>query len=151
MKRISFLILLATLGACKAAPPESPLDFIVPAILEQDRIPGAVVLYGNLEETAYRRAFGTARLDTLFDLASCTKVVGTTTAAMLLVEQGKLALDDPLGKYVKCFEGRTITVRDLLLHRSRFPAYLTPRGTTPEAILEEFSSLKPEKAEYTYS
>ena len=149
--RVILGVLLAALAACTAAPAESPLDTLVPAILEQDRIPGAVVLAGDLEKTSYRKAFGTARLDTIFDLASCTKVVGTTTAAMLLVEQGKLSLDDPLGKYVPCFRGRDITVRELLQHRSGLPAYMTPRTSSPDEILGEFAAFKPGRKALQYS
>ena len=151
--RTARLAALLALASCSAAPPTppSPLDSIVPPILEKDRIPGAVIVAGDLEAISYRKAFGTARLDTLFDLASCTKVVGTTTAAMKLVEEGRLSLDDPLGKYITCFEGRDITLRQLLLHRSHLPAYLKPKASTPEEILREFSTLKSEKAEYTYS
>jgi CubicO group peptidase (beta-lactamase class C family) len=139
------------LCSCTAAAPSSPIDSIVPPILEKERIPGAVILAGEGESVTYRRAFGTASLDTIFDLASCTKVVGTTTAALKLVEEGRLSLDDPLGKYVKCFEGREITLRELLLHRSHLPAYLKPKSSTPEEILCEFALLKPQKEETTYS
>jgi CubicO group peptidase (beta-lactamase class C family) len=150
MRTVGCLALLA-LASCTAAPAPSPLDSIVPPILEKDRIPGAVIVVGDLENITYRRAFGTAKLDTIFDLASCTKVVGTTTAAMKLIEEGRLSLDDRLGTYVKCFEGREITLRQLLLHRSRLPAYLTPKSSTPDEILGEFAALKPQKEEYTYS
>ncbi len=151
--RVIGIVLVAALSACTAAAPApaSPLDTLVPAILEQDRIPGAVVLSGDLEKVSYRKAFGTVKVDTIFDLASCTKVVATTTAAMMLVEQGKLSLDDPLGKYVKCFEGRDITLRELLQHRSGLPAYLIPKAATPEEILREFSALKPGKKTLQYS
>ena len=149
--RTARLAVLLAFASCTAAPPPSPLDTIVPPILEKDRIPGAVIVAGDLETITYRKAFGTAKLDTIFDLASCTKVVGTTTAAMKLVEEGRLSLDDPLGMYVPCFEGREITVRQLLLHRSRFPAYLKPKSSTPDEILGEFAAQKPQKEEYTYS
>ena len=150
--RTRFAALLASvLAGCTSSPPEAQFDLRIPPILERDRIPAAVVVAGGAEGVVYRQAFGTASLDTLFDLASCTKVVATTTAAMLLVEQGKLSLDDPLGKYVACFQGREIRVRDLLLHRAGFPAYLVPKSSTPEEILREFSLLKPEKKEFTYS
>ena len=151
MSRSPALLMLAALAACTAAPPESPIDALVPPILERDRIPGAVIVAGDVNGVKYRKAFGTAKLDTIFDLASCTKVVGTTTAVMLLVERGKLSLDDPLGKFVKCFEGRDITLRQLLLHRARFPAYHTARSSSPDGILEEFARLPPMEAEYTYS
>jgi CubicO group peptidase (beta-lactamase class C family) len=142
---------LLALCSCTASAAPSPIDTVVPPILEKERIPGAVVVAGDLEAVTYRKAFGTATLETIFDLASCTKVVGTTTAAMKLVEEGRLSLDDPLGKYVKCFEGRGITLRELLLHRSHLPAYLKPKSSTPEEILGEFALLQPQKEETTYS
>jgi uncharacterized protein YbbC (DUF1343 family) len=68
-------------------------------------------------------------LDTLFDLASVTKPVATATSIMVLVERGKIALDDPLVKYVPECAGddkgagkRAITLRHLLLHVAGFPA-----------------------------
>ncbi len=141
--RIAWLLGLAPLAACRAADPEHPLDRVVPAILERDRIPSAVVVLGTKDEIHYRRAFGGARLDTIFDLASVTKVVGTATAALRLVEEGKLSLEDPAGKYLKPFEGRRMTIRGLLAHRTDFPPYLKPKASTPDAILDEIAALKP--------
>jgi CubicO group peptidase (beta-lactamase class C family) len=142
MKR-SLVLLVIAVAACRTAPPESPLDEIVPPILAEDRIPAAVILVGSVAEgVTYRRAFGDARPDTIFDMASCTKVVATTTAAMKLVEEGKLAVDDPVGRHLSCFNGRPLTLRDLLTHDSGLPAYLKPKGASPDAILGEISSLR---------
>ncbi len=158
--RSAMVVAGAMLAACRPAdPPPAPppppalaqIDARVARILAEDRIPGAVVLAGEGQRVLHRKAYGEARLDTLFDLASVTKVVGTTTAALKLVEEGRLSLDDPLGKFLPCFAGREIRLRDLLTHRSRLPAYLKPRSSTPEAILEEFAALPPEEKEYTYS
>ena len=55
----------------------------------------------------------------LFDIASLTKVIGTTTSIMLLVDRGLLKIDDPAGKYIKAFdtpEKKTITIRNLITH-----------------------------------
>ncbi len=65
---------------------------------------------------------------TLFDLASLTKVVGTTTAVMMLVHQGRLHLDDKVVRYLPWWSRgdprkNEVTVRQLLLHRSGLPAY----------------------------
>ncbi len=142
--RLTRALVLACLAACQSAPnPLASLDFVVPPILEQDNIPAAVIVSGDLDGVIYRRAFGEAKLDTIFDLASCTKVVATTTAAMKLVEEGRLSLDDPAGKYLKAFEGRHILIRELMHHCSGLPAYLTPRAKTSDAIIEEIASLKP--------
>jgi CubicO group peptidase (beta-lactamase class C family) len=141
------------LAACSAPvpPATSPLDRSVPAVLAQDGIPGAVVLIGGAEGVRYFRAFGEARLDTVWDLASCTKVVATTTAAMKLVEEGRLGLHDPVSKYVPCFAGRDVTLEELLTHRSGLPAYLTPRPEwSGDDILRRIAELKAAK-EYRYS
>jgi len=143
--RIAPLLGLAALAACRVAEPEHPLDRAIPPIMARDRIPSAVVVVGTKDGVAYRKAFGAARLDTIFDLASVTKVVGTTTAALKLVEEGKLSLDDPVARHLRPFEGRAMTVRDLLAHRTGLPPYLKPRASTPEGILDEVAGLKTDK------
>jgi CubicO group peptidase (beta-lactamase class C family) len=62
----------------------------------------------------------------MFDMASCTKVLATTTAAMKLVDEGKLGLDEPVGKFIPQFavgEKSAITIRHLLTHRSGLPPF----------------------------
>lgn len=103
-------------------------------------IPGAVVLIGTPCRTLYREAIGSRilkpgpqpmRADTIFDLASLTKVVATAPAVMQLVEQKKLALDVPVARYWPAFaangKGR-ITIRDLLTHYSGLGADLDLSG-----------------------
>ena len=141
---------LALLAACSDPPEPSPLDRIVPPILESDRIPGAVIVVGTKDSVTYRKAFGAARLDTVFDLASCTKVVGTTTAAMKLIEEGRLSLDHPVGRSLPVFGARDITVRELLVHRSGLPPYLTPKSRGSGRVLAEISRLERPK-KYAYS
>ena len=150
--RLAVAAVLVALAGCQtAAPGQSALDTIVPPILDQDHIPSAVIVAGDVDRVTYERAFGSATLDTIYDLASCTKVVATTTAVMKLVEEGKLSLDDPIGKYLKPFEGRRITIRDCLHHCSGLPAYLTPKSRTSDGILAEIASLRPTAGGYTYS
>jgi CubicO group peptidase (beta-lactamase class C family) len=63
--------------------------------------------------------------ESIYDLASLTKVVGTATAAMILYDEGRLELDAPVGKYLPAFAGGTkdgVTVRHLLTHTSGLPA-----------------------------
>jgi len=100
------------------------------------KIPGAVVLIGNRGKVIYRQAFGYRSLepekipmtvDTIFDLASLTKVIATTTAIMQLVERGKLRLDDSAARYWPAFKANrkgNITVRELLTHYSGLRAGL---------------------------
>lgn len=108
----------------------SPIAGVVEREIAAGKIPGAVVLIGVHGNVVYRRAFGYRALqpekqpmtiDTIFDLASLTKVVATTTAIMQLVETGNLSLEDSVTKYWAEFaahEKATITVRDLLTHYS---------------------------------
>lgn len=151
MRVAAGLLLGAALAACRGAPADAPLDALVARILQEDRIPAAVVVAGEGDRILYRKAFGEARPDTVFDLASVTKVVATTTAAMMLVEEGRLALDRPVGEFLAALAGRPVTVRDLLAHRSGLPAYLTPRRRSPESILEEIAVLPVRREKPVYS
>jgi CubicO group peptidase (beta-lactamase class C family) len=65
------------------------------------------------------------RPQTVYDLASLTKVVGLNTAIMMLVEEGRVALDSPVTRYLPEFAagGDSVTVRDLLTHSSGLPAW----------------------------
>lgn len=105
------------------------LDSAVNRAVREDKIPGAVVLVGHNGHVVYRKAYGYRALvpmkermtvDTVFDIASLTKIVATTSAAMKLVEEGKLHIDDPVTKYLPEFQGGSspITVRDLMTHFS---------------------------------
>ena len=92
--------------------------------------PGAVVVAGQGDRVLYEKAFGSRALipapepmtlDTVFDLASLTKVVATTTAVMTLIEDGRLRLNDPVAVHIPGFEryGKgNITIRHLLTHVS---------------------------------
>ncbi|HET7219134.1 MAG TPA: exo-beta-N-acetylmuramidase NamZ domain-containing protein [Vicinamibacterales bacterium] len=123
-------------GAASAAPvtvDARRLDAIEPLVREaiaEKKLPGAVVLVGRRDRVLYQRAFGyralvpapePMTLDTIFDLASLTKVVATTTSVMVLVEQGKIRLSDRVASYIPGFEryGKAdITIRHLLTHVS---------------------------------
>jgi len=116
----------------------------IPEIVQDEaaagHLPGAVVLVGKHGKIVYRRAFGARALlpsrtalteDTIFDLASLTKVIATTPAIMQLVEQGRIALADPVAKYWPAFaaNGKAgITVEQLLTHTSGLRADLDQRG-----------------------
>jgi uncharacterized protein YbbC (DUF1343 family)/CubicO group peptidase (beta-lactamase class C family) len=106
------------------------LDSIVQEAIHDGQIPGAVVLVWHNGQVIYEKAFGNRALeprrepmtlDTVFDLASLTKVVATTTAVMQLEERGRVRLNDPVAKYIPEFaqNGKDeITVRELLTHYS---------------------------------
>ncbi len=111
--------------------------------------PGAVLLFGIDNKFIYEKAYGNytydksstqMKLNTIFDLASVSKVVGTTSAAMMLVERGKLNLDDKVIEYLPEFNNHgkdKITVRNLLLHNSglaAFKKYYDVYNTSEEVI-----------------
>jgi uncharacterized protein YbbC (DUF1343 family)/CubicO group peptidase (beta-lactamase class C family) len=108
----------------------APIEEVVEEAIRAGNIPGAVVLVGNQGRVVYRRAFGDRALvpeklpmmpDTIFDVASLTKVVATTTALMQLVERGRVRLEDPVTTHWPEFKGNgkeRITVRHLLTHYS---------------------------------
>lgn len=106
---------------------------IVQAAVKAGKIPGAVVLIGHDGRVVYRRAFGNRSLvpeqqpmtlDTIFDMASMTKVVATTIAVMQLVEQGKIVLSSPVSDYWPDFRQNgkdQVTIRELMTHYSGLP------------------------------
>ncbi len=110
-----------------AGPRFSAIDAIVEHEIGEKHIPGAVILIGEHGRIVYRQAFGMRGArevmtpDTVFDLASLTKVVATTTAIMQLVDAKRLRLGDPVAKYWPEFgtNGKdAITVEELLTHMS---------------------------------
>jgi uncharacterized protein YbbC (DUF1343 family)/CubicO group peptidase (beta-lactamase class C family) len=121
-----------------SATPAAPLDAerlaqigpVVEEAIAAHKLPGAVILAGRGDRVEYRQAFGSRALvpsvepmtlDTIFDVASLTKVVATTTAVMQLVETGRIRLADKVSAYVPGFEryGKDrITIRHLLTHTS---------------------------------
>jgi uncharacterized protein YbbC (DUF1343 family)/CubicO group peptidase (beta-lactamase class C family) len=106
------------------------IEALVREDIARKRLPGAVVLVGVGDEIVYEKAIGDRALvpspepmtlDTIFDLASLTKPVATTTSVMILVEEGKIRLNDRVATFIPGFEryGKAdITVRHLLAHVS---------------------------------
>jgi uncharacterized protein YbbC (DUF1343 family)/CubicO group peptidase (beta-lactamase class C family) len=129
----ALLLLLPTFAAAQA-PDFAAVDDAVQSVLGAGEIPGAVVLIGQGDEILYHRAFGWRAVvpdpiamttDTIFDIASLTKPLGTTLAVMALVERGTVKLDAPVGHYLKEFRGKpfaAVTVRRLLTHSAGMPA-----------------------------
>ncbi|HYB44156.1 MAG TPA: exo-beta-N-acetylmuramidase NamZ domain-containing protein [Candidatus Methylomirabilis sp.] len=118
----------------EAAPPYWPeLDSAARDAVGTNEVPGAVILVGQGDRVLYRKAVGSRALvphtepmtaDTIFDLASLTKVVATTPAVLLLWEQGRIDLDAPLGRYLKEFNTaafQDVTVRRVLTHSAGLP------------------------------
>jgi uncharacterized protein YbbC (DUF1343 family)/CubicO group peptidase (beta-lactamase class C family) len=127
------LVLLCAATALGQASLDSRLAALDPILndaIAQRQIPGAVLIVGHDGQVVYRKAYGDRALvprreamtvDTVFDCASLTKVVATTTAIMQLWEQGKFRMNDPVAKYLPEFgqNGKQdITIRQLLVHFS---------------------------------
>ncbi|MCA9666118.1 MAG: DUF1343 domain-containing protein [Myxococcales bacterium] len=115
------------------------LDALLRDALRRKIIPAAQLVVVRRGRVVYRRAVGGAKLDTIFDLASVTKVVATVTSVLQLVERGKLRLDDPVAKHLRWLgpDKRSITVRQLLLHISGLHSVVAKGDLTfdPKIIL----------------
>ena len=108
----------------------SPVDLLVQEQINNQVITGAVLLVGHGGKIVHQKAFGlratspraeAMTLDTIFDLASLTKVVATTPSVMRLVQYGQVRLDEPVEHYIPDFgmNGKdAVTVRQLLTHYS---------------------------------
>ncbi|HSU16049.1 serine hydrolase domain-containing protein [Longimicrobium sp.] len=126
----------------------APLSQAEAAVLAQvnaGAFPGAALAVGREDQPVLERGIGrigwsssAARVDpdrTVYDLASLTKVVATTPAVMLLVEDGKMDLDAPVIRYLPEFGGGArdrVTIRQLLTHSSGLPAGVELDAGTPE-------------------
>ena len=104
-------------------------DALINDAVQSHLIPGAVLIIGHNGQVVYRKAYGNRALipasepmtvDTIFDAASLTKVIATTSCMMKLVEEGKVRIADPVTKYLPEFQGghSDITIRNLMTHFS---------------------------------
>ena len=105
------------------------VDTLIQNAIGEHRLPGAVVLVGHDGRIVYEKAYGDRAIepqveamteDTIFDCASLTKVVATTSSLMCLYDQGKFRLNDPIVEYIPEFQGgkSAITIRELMTHFS---------------------------------
>ncbi len=121
--------LLTTSAAAQTFAGSKALDDAINLAIEQGKIPGAVLIVGNRGHIVHFKAYGERALvpvpeamtkDTIFDLASLTKVIATTPSLMKLFEQGKFRLNDKVTDYIPEFQGgkSDITIRNLFTHFS---------------------------------
>lgn len=162
------LVACAHSGA-RAQPVTAALDGTAHAVLSQivtaeianGDVPGAVVIVGTERGDTWAFVAGkrmlrprveTMSVDTVFDLASLTKVIATTTAIMQLAERGKLQLADPVAHYWPAFASNgkaSITVQQLLSHTSGLPAEppnferQAARGMTRDQLLRSIARISP--------
>jgi len=146
LRHFRLIIVFALLGAPAFAqlPAASPaaqgfsperlarMDAVIADSIARKELPGAVVLVGRHGKVVWRKPYGARALepqreamtaDTIFDLASLTKVVATTTSIMMLIEQGKVRLSDPVVQFIPEMKGEgrdAITIEQLLTHMSGF-------------------------------
>lgn len=137
------------------------------AEVDSGAFPGAVIAVGRHGRLALLTAVGHYGVDdprpvepgTVYDLASLTKVVGLTTACMLLVDEGTLALDAPITRYVPAFRGPMkdeVTVRHLLTHSAGLVADLPLYDSTATraaalAAVDTSTLITPPGTSYRYS
>ncbi len=152
------------------------LDAIVEKSIAADEIPGAILLVSHQGRVMHRKAYGARAvlpereamtLDTIFDVASLTKVFATAPSVMKLVEQGAVRLGDPVARYIPEFastEGKTaemagksqVTIRHLLTHTSGLPPIPhVPFGASgAEPVLKAINDaelISPPAARFIYS
>jgi uncharacterized protein YbbC (DUF1343 family) len=137
MKHAAVLLALALITVSLGAQPArldtaklEGIDRVVNEAIKEKQLPGAVVFVGRGDRVIYKQAIGNRAVspsvepmteNTIFDLASLTKVVATTTSVMILVEEGRIRLNDRVSTYLPGFEryGKApITVRHLMTHMS---------------------------------
>ncbi len=130
---------LTALSAQTTFPAAKALDDVIGQAIRDNRIPGAVLLIGHDGRVVYRKAYGKRAVvphseemtpDTIFDCASLTKVIATTSSLMKLYEEGKFRLNDRITEYIPEFQGgkSEITLRNLFTHFS---------GLQPDVPLKE--------------
>ena len=160
-------LLLAAVAA-SAAP--GRIDRVVSEAIANLEAPGAVVLIESRGRLRLRRAWGQRAVlpapepmtaDTIFDVASLTKAVATAPSVMILVEEGKIRLSDPVVRYIPEFgagggDRERVTVEQLLTHRAGFPPddpLDIYTGTPEEIFARKYARplARPPGAEFVYS
>lgn len=111
------------------------VDELINKAIKDTSFPGAVLLVAKDGTIIHHKAYGhltydatarTVELNTIYDLASVTKVIATTTATMICIDRGLFKLDDPVKKYIPQFANNNkdqILIKNLLLHNSGLPAF----------------------------
>jgi uncharacterized protein YbbC (DUF1343 family)/CubicO group peptidase (beta-lactamase class C family) len=129
MKILPLAVLCCATASAQTFHGAADLDALINQAIREDKIPGGVLVVGHQGQVVYRKAYGYRALepakeemtaDTIFDIASLTKIVATTSGLMKLFEQGRIRLDDPVTSYLPEFQGgkSSITIRDLVTHFS---------------------------------
>jgi len=145
---------IATFTAARVNALRDSLRIVLDRAIADSAFPGAYVAVGNADRILAE--YGAGRLDatdatrpsatTIWDLASLTKVIGTTSAALQLVGQQRIALDSPVVQYLPEWKANgvsRITVRQLMTHSAGLPAwrpFYKEAATSDEAIAQLFAT-----------
>jgi len=129
------------------ATPARRIDQLMESSIQKTLISGGVILIGSRDRTLFEKAYGRVSsavdarqmtVDTIFDLASLTKVIATTPAILKLAEEGKLSLVDPVKRWFPEFEGKgkdDLLVMHLLTHTSALDDFsLIPEKPMQSAV-----------------
>jgi CubicO group peptidase (beta-lactamase class C family) len=149
------------------------IDSVVDEEIQAGHLPGAVVLVGRGDKVLYCKAFGlevaepfqeAMQEDTIFDIASLTKPIATATAVMILVDRGRIDVNDLVSKYLPAFacNGKEqARIKHLLTHTSGLPAYMDANDlrsrygeSCPDQVIEaicESKAQSPPGDEFRYS
>ena len=144
------------------------IDREVQRVIQNNPMPGCVVAVGRKDKLAFLKSYGNKQaqpekipmdVDTVFDLASLTKPIAAATSIMILVDQGKINLDEKVAQYMPEFgeNGKeNVTVRQLLLHTAGLIAdnHLNDYNDGVEKAIERFVKINlvaPPDTRFTYS
>src|SRR5688572_25993783 len=144
MRILAALLLTATLAQGQTLPQNgtAEIDTIFKNAVQQSTIPGVVAIVASKDKILYHNAFGMQDVasakpmqkESIFRIASMTKPV-TSAAIMVLVEQGKLKLDDPVSKYLPAFAGR-----EVVANFNAADGTLTTRKAASEVLIRHLLS-----------
>ncbi len=134
------------------------IDSVIVHAINDSAFPGAVVLVSKYGEVVYEKGFGNFTYDkispevspnTIYDIASLTKVIATTTAAMIFIDRNLFKLDEPVSKYIPEFSENgkeNILIKNLLLHNSGLPAWkkFYDKNLDADSIIKNIYAIEPD-------
>ncbi len=164
MTLLTVNLFICTAFVC-AADLQTKISEIVNGQIADGNIPGAVVYAGQNDKELFFGAFGNMVIvpsvepmqkDTIFDIASLSKPVSTAVCVLILIDRGKINLDDYASKFIPAFTGdgkEKIQIKHLLSHTSGLPSYTNAEplmkkygSPCPDKVIEKICSLKTESA-----
>jgi CubicO group peptidase (beta-lactamase class C family) len=170
--KIISTILILSLLSCSTKIDESvglnKIDQLMKSAVKDSVFPGGALIFGIDQQVLYNKAFGNytysdnspiVETTSIFDLASVTKVVATTSAAMILVDQNKLSLDDKVIDFLPEFNNNgkdKITIKNLLVHNAGLAAFKQyyDEYSTAEEVINDIMNLplnNPPGGNFVYS